>query len=94
VPWAPAIILWLPVFGLAGNAAWGSLTRLTFQGPLSGARAARIVDRLARAAPSTVLDIGCGWGELMLRTLEAVKGATGLGVDVNARTWHGDAPMP
>ncbi|MFJ8796392.1 SAM-dependent methyltransferase [Streptomyces sp. NPDC102487] len=61
------------------------LTRLTFQGPLSDTRAARIVDRLAPAAPATVLDIGCGWGELMLRTLEAVKGATGLGVDVSAQ---------
>ncbi|MFG2308716.1 SAM-dependent methyltransferase [Streptomyces sp. NPDC048566] len=59
------------------------LTRLTFLGPLSEARAARIVGRLSRAAPATVLDLGCGWGELMLRTLEAVDGATGVGVDVN-----------
>ncbi|MCT9081475.1 SAM-dependent methyltransferase [Streptomyces fulvoviolaceus] len=59
------------------------LTRLTFHGPLSEARAARIVDRLAGAAPSTVLDIGCGWGELMLRVLKAVPGAKGVGVDLN-----------
>ncbi|MBY8878186.1 SAM-dependent methyltransferase [Actinacidiphila acidipaludis] len=59
------------------------LTRLTFHGPLSEARAARIVGRLARAAPATVLDLGCGWGELMLRVLEAVPGTTGVGVDVN-----------
>lgn len=59
------------------------LTRLTFHGPLSEARAARIVDRLAGAAPSTVLDIGCGWGELMLRVLEAVPGAKGVGIDLN-----------
>lgn len=38
------------------------LTRLTFHGPLSEARAARIVDRLGRAAPARILDIGCGWG--------------------------------
>jgi cyclopropane fatty-acyl-phospholipid synthase-like methyltransferase len=31
-----------------------------------------------------VLDIGCGWGELMLRILEALPGASGLGIDVNA----------
>ncbi|MFK4064311.1 SAM-dependent methyltransferase [Streptomyces sp. NPDC029674] len=58
------------------------LTRLTFHGPLSEARADRLVERLAAANPRTVLDIGCGWGELMLRVLEAVPGATGVGVDL------------
>ncbi|MFE6667578.1 SAM-dependent methyltransferase [Streptomyces sp. NPDC057697] len=60
------------------------LTGLTFHGPLSEARATRIVDRLRRAAPARVLDIGCGWGELMLRVLDAVPGATGTGIDLNA----------
>lgn len=69
---------------MADNDLPPRLTRLTFLGPLSEARAARIVSRLAPAAPSTVLDIGCGWGELMLRTLDAVPGASGLGIDVNA----------
>ena len=57
------------------------LTRLTFHGPLSEARAARLVGRLTRARPATVLDLGCGWGELMLRILAAAPGATGTGVD-------------
>ena len=56
------------------------LTRLTFHGPLSEARAARIVARLTGIGPRTVLDIGCGWGELMLRILAAAPGATGLGL--------------
>jgi cyclopropane fatty-acyl-phospholipid synthase-like methyltransferase len=60
-----------------------SLTRLTFHGPLSEARAARLVARLARTHPATVLDIGCGWGELMLRMLVAVPGATGTGLDTD-----------
>ncbi|KAF4407057.1 MULTISPECIES: cyclopropane-fatty-acyl-phospholipid synthase family protein [Streptomyces] len=60
------------------------LSRLVFHGPLSEDRAARLVERLARAAPATVLDIGCGWGELLLRVLEAVPAATGTGVDLNA----------
>ncbi|SEG95150.1 Methyltransferase domain-containing protein [Actinacidiphila yanglinensis] len=61
------------------------LTRLTFHGPLAEDRATRIVDRLTRVAPpATVLDIGCGWGELMLRVLAAVPGARGVGVDLNA----------
>ncbi|RMB85525.1 cyclopropane-fatty-acyl-phospholipid synthase family protein [Streptomyces shenzhenensis] len=58
------------------------LTRLTFHGPLSEARAAGMVARLAGAGPATVLDIGCGWGELMLRILAAVPGARGTGIDL------------
>jgi SAM-dependent methyltransferase len=59
-------------------------TRLAFHGPLSEARAARLVARLARTPPATVLDVGCGWGELLLRILAAVPGAVGTGVDVSA----------
>jgi SAM-dependent methyltransferase len=59
-------------------------TRLTFHGPLSAARAARLVDRLARTGPATVLDLGCGWGELLLRILEAVPEAVGTGIDLAA----------
>ncbi|MFI7386336.1 SAM-dependent methyltransferase [Streptomyces sp. NPDC049813] len=57
---------------------------LTFHGPLSEARAARMVDRLATVSPATVLDIGCGWGELLLRVVRSVPGATGVGLDINA----------
>ena len=60
-----------------------SLTRLTFHGPLSEARAGRLVDRLTRARPATVLDIGCGWGELMLRILAVLPDATGFGFDTD-----------
>jgi SAM-dependent methyltransferase len=58
-------------------------TRLDFHGPLSEARAARLVTRLARSRPATVLDLGCGWGELLLRILETVPGAVGTGVDLS-----------
>ncbi len=59
------------------------LTRLSFHGPLSEARAARLVARLTGNSPRTVLDIGCGWGELMLRILAAAPDATGLGLDTD-----------
>ncbi|WP_079071065.1 SAM-dependent methyltransferase [Streptomyces yokosukanensis] len=63
------------------------LTRLTFHGPLSDDRAARMIRRLTAhvtpTAPTSVLDIGCGWGELMLRILEVTPGATGVGIDLN-----------
>ena len=60
------------------------LTRLAFHGPLSESRATRLVHRLTRTGPTTVLDIGCGWGELMLRVLAATPEATGIGIDLNA----------
>ncbi|WP_067812992.1 SAM-dependent methyltransferase [Actinomadura kijaniata] len=60
------------------------LGSLTFHGPFSEDRTRRIVARLADVSPATVLDIGCGWGELLLRVLEAVPGSTGVGLDINA----------
>ncbi|MFJ4819883.1 SAM-dependent methyltransferase [Streptomyces sp. NPDC088801] len=59
-------------------------TRLTFHGPLSETRADALVRRLIRHRPTTVLDIGCGSGELMLRVLAAAPGATGTGLDLDA----------
>src|SRR5689334_21773408 len=59
------------------------LSQLTFHGPLSEARAGRIVARLAANQPRTVLDIGCGWGELMLRVISAAPEASGLGLDTD-----------
>ncbi|WP_149182858.1 class I SAM-dependent methyltransferase [Streptomyces sp. TRM49041] len=60
------------------------LTQLTFHGPLSEARAERLVARLAATGPSTVLDIGCGWGEFLLRVLDAAPRATGTGLDIQS----------
>ncbi|WP_405851957.1 class I SAM-dependent methyltransferase [Streptomyces sp. NBC_00090] len=60
------------------------LGNLTFHGPLSDARATRMIERLAAAEPADVLDIGCGWGELLLRVLENTPGAKGTGIDINA----------
>ncbi|MER5203428.1 class I SAM-dependent methyltransferase [Streptomyces sp. NPDC002825] len=60
------------------------LGSLTFHGPLSEARATRMIERLAASSPAAVLDIGCGWGELLLRVLEAAPAAEGIGIDINA----------
>lgn len=60
------------------------LANLAFHGPLSETRATDLVVRLAATQPKTVLDIGCGWGEFLLRLLDAAPGATGVGIDLNA----------
>jgi ubiquinone/menaquinone biosynthesis C-methylase UbiE len=60
-------------------------SRLTFHGALSEERAAGFLARLAATEPKSVLDIGCGWGELSLRLLAATPGATGIGIDLAAQ---------
>ena len=57
---------------------------LTFMTPLSEERAARLVRFLARDLRGTVVDIGCGWAELLLRVVAAAPGARGAGVDSDA----------
>jgi SAM-dependent methyltransferase len=57
---------------------------LVFMTPLSEERAGRLVDFVASGVPGTVVDIGCGWAELLLRVVEAAPGCHGLGVDVDA----------
>lgn len=54
---------------------------LTFGAPLSDEHADRLVEFLAPDLTGTVVDVGCGWAELLLRVLEAAPGATGLGID-------------
>jgi len=56
---------------------------LTFMTPLSGGRADELVRFLADGLDGTVLDIGCGWAELLLRVVEAAPAAHGLGVDTD-----------
>ena len=62
---------------------FGSGTRLTFHGPLSTERADRLAAGLAAGRPANVVDYGCGWGELLLRVLEAAPAANGVGIDID-----------
>ncbi len=52
--------------------------------PLSEERAGRLVTFLTGGSPGSVLDIGCGWAELLLRVLAAAPEAVGEGVDLDA----------
>ncbi len=56
---------------------------LDLNSPIDPGRLDRIVADLARSEPRTVLDLGCGWAEVLLRVLAAVPGATGVGVDLD-----------
>ena len=54
---------------------------LNFNNPMTEETADRLVATLAASPPTDVLDIGCGWGELLLRLLAASPDAAGYGVD-------------
>ena len=58
---------------------------MVFLSPMSEARATGFVDWLADGltAGATLLDVGCGWGELSLRVAAAAPQATVVGVDLD-----------
>jgi SAM-dependent methyltransferase len=58
---------------------------LDFNAPMSGARADALARSIAVSQPACVVDIGCGWGELLLRTLAFAPTASGLGLDIDAK---------
>jgi cyclopropane fatty-acyl-phospholipid synthase-like methyltransferase len=58
--------------------------QLTFNAPLSDARAQDLLARIAVPPGDTALDLGCGWGELLLRLVEGSAGSHGDGVDTDA----------
>jgi hypothetical protein len=63
---------------------------LTFMTPLSQDRADRLVRFLAHDGDAIVLDIGCGWAELLLRVIGASPHASGIGIDLDvAAVEHG-----
>lgn len=52
-----------------------------FNSPIAAWRVERLVADLARTEPATIVDIGCGMGELLQRVAAAVPGATAVGID-------------
>src|ERR1700722_14041717 len=59
----------------------GYYEHLDFNSPLSSDRADSLAVALVTGRPRLILDVGCGWGELLVRTVAGSDGATGLGVD-------------
>lgn len=56
---------------------------LTFNAPLSEERSGELVTALPISPGHHVLDLGCGWGELLLRILASHPATTGTGVDAD-----------
>jgi hypothetical protein len=57
-------------------------SRMRWNTPLSEAHASVLLDRMALGAGHLV-DLGCGWGELLLRAAERTPGLRGTGVDTD-----------
>ena len=63
---------------------------LTFLSPLAAERAAQLCRFMISNAEGTVVDIGCGWGALLLQLLESHPTLNGIGIDLNeTRIAHG-----
>jgi len=57
--------------------------RMRWNTPLSGDHAEQLFDRLDLRDVSSILDLGCGWGELLLAAVQAAgEATTGVGVDI------------
>ena len=63
--------------------------RMRWNTPLSEEHAELLLSRLALESETTVLDLGCGWGELLLRAVSRSGGdALGVGVDSDQELLH------
>lgn len=58
---------------------------LTFNSPLGMRRASALVDRLAEFSPDSVVDLGCGRGNLARAIAVALPNATVVGVDTDTQ---------
>jgi SAM-dependent methyltransferase len=67
-----------PATGPAGHAF------LDFNSPMSDGRAARLIAGLTVGPQDDVLDLGCGWGEFLLRVAESERSCIATGVDADA----------
>jgi SAM-dependent methyltransferase len=56
-------------------------TYLDFNSPMSDGRAAKLIADLAVASQNHVLDLGCGWGEFLLRLAESEPTCRATGID-------------
>jgi SAM-dependent methyltransferase len=58
-------------------------TYLDFNAPMSDERAAKLIAGLAVTPQDHVLDLGCGWGEFLLRVAESEPTCRATGIDAD-----------
>lgn len=61
----------------------GTGAMLEMNSPLGPTTVTALLEAASSAPPETVVDHGCGWGEMLLRALEVNPGARGVGIDVH-----------
>ncbi len=71
------------VVGMDDDLAVLRRARMRWNTPLSVAHADVLLDRLHLDAGAQVVDLGSGWGELLMRAAERTHGVRGLGVDTD-----------
>jgi cyclopropane fatty-acyl-phospholipid synthase-like methyltransferase len=59
-------------------------SHMRWNAPLSNEHADLLLRRVDMAKAEVILDLGCGWGELLLRAAAASPSASGIGVDTQA----------
>jgi SAM-dependent methyltransferase len=57
---------------------------MRWNAPLSDAHASLLLDEFELDPAERVLDLGCGWGELLLRAMQRSPTLTGIGIDNDA----------
>jgi ubiquinone/menaquinone biosynthesis C-methylase UbiE len=57
--------------------------RMRWNTPLSDEHARLLLSRLDIRAGASLLDLGCGWGELLLRAVDSTGVTSGIGVDTD-----------
>jgi SAM-dependent methyltransferase len=72
-----------PLAAATPEAGHASLSRLTFNCPLSSPRGYALIEELGLKHGARLGDLGCGWAELLLRALERVPGTTGEAIDTD-----------
>lgn len=70
---------------LAHDLEHAQYARMRWNTPLSEEHARLLLTRLEIHPGASLLDLGCGWGELLLRAVDSAGVTSGIGVDTDAQ---------
>ena len=59
-------------------------TDLNYLSPMSDRRAEQLATFVMSAPEGAIVDVGCGWAELLMRAVEMSGNHTGIGIDIDA----------